>query len=68
METFLRFGGGKSSRWKRSSDLEGEKNQDGNVPPVWRNKIIAMENFLRFGGGKSSRWKPSSNLEGDLIP
>jgi hypothetical protein len=54
VETSLRFGGRKSSWWKRPSDLEGEKNQDGNVPPIWREKIIAVETFLRFGGRKSS--------------
>ena len=56
-------GGQKSSRWKRSSNLGEENHRDGNVPPIWRKKIIAMETFLRFGGRKSSRWKRPSNLE-----
>jgi hypothetical protein len=54
METFLQFGGRKSSRWKRSSKLEEENHRGGNVPPNWRKKIIAVETFLQFGGRKSS--------------
>jgi hypothetical protein len=54
MEMFLRFGGGKSSWWKRSSNLEEENHRGGNVPPIWRKKIIVVEMFLRFGGRKSS--------------
>ena len=44
-------------------DLLQENHRDGNVPPNWRKKIIAMETFLQSGGRKSSRWKRSSNLE-----
>jgi hypothetical protein len=34
--------------------LEEENHCGGNLPPVWRKKIIVMETFLRFEGGKSS--------------
>jgi hypothetical protein len=51
---FLQSGGTKSSQWKCSSNLEGEKHRDGNVPPIWREKNIAMETFLQSGGRKSS--------------
>jgi hypothetical protein len=43
--------------------LEIKIPHDGNVPQIWRIKIIAMETFLQSGGRKSSRWKRSSNLE-----
>jgi hypothetical protein len=42
METFLHDGGTKSSRWKRSSDLEEENHRGGHVPPIWRRKIIVF--------------------------
>jgi hypothetical protein len=54
METSLQSGGTKSSRWKRPSNLEEQKNHGGNAPPIWRNKIIAVETFLQSGGTKSS--------------
>jgi hypothetical protein len=54
MEMFLRFGGRKSSQWKRSSKLEEGNHRGGNVPPNWRRKIIVMETFLQSGGRKSS--------------
>jgi len=47
---FLQTGGGKSSWWKPSSKLEEENHRDGNVPPIWRRKIIAMETFLQIAG------------------
>jgi len=64
METSLKSGGRKSSRWKRSSNLEEGNHRDGNVPPNWRTKIIVMETFLQTGGQKSSRWKCSSRFAG----
>jgi hypothetical protein len=45
--------------------LEEENHRGGNVPQIWRKKIIVVEMFLQFGGGKSSWWKCSSNLEGE---
>jgi len=50
VETFLQTGGQKSSWWKPSSSLEDENHRDGNVPPVWRTKIITVETFLHAGG------------------
>ena len=50
VETFLQSGGQKPSRWKPSSNLEDENHHDGNLPPIWRTKIITMETFLQFGG------------------
>ena len=57
------FAARKSSRWKRSSNLEEENHRGGNAPQIWRKKIIVVEMFLRFGGRKSLWWKCSSNLE-----
>jgi hypothetical protein len=54
METLLQSGGRKSSWWKRSSNLEEENHRDGNAPPNWRKKIIAVETFLQLGGRKKS--------------
>ena len=45
------------------SNLEDKNHRDGNLPPNWRNKIIAVEMSLQAGGRKSSRWKCSSKLE-----
>jgi hypothetical protein len=42
METFRKFGGRKSSWWKCSSDLEEENHSGGNVPQIWRKKIIVV--------------------------
>ena len=42
METFLQFGGRKSLRWKRSSDLEEENHRGGNAPQIWRKEIIVV--------------------------
>jgi hypothetical protein len=42
VETFLQSGGTKSSWWKRSSNLEEQNHRSGNLPPSWRNKIIAI--------------------------
>jgi hypothetical protein len=35
-------------------DLLQENHRDENVPPIWRDKIIAMEMLLQTGGRKSS--------------
>jgi hypothetical protein len=51
METFLQSGGRKSSRWKRSSNLEEENHRDGNVPPIWRRKITVILR-VNFSGSK----------------
>jgi hypothetical protein len=34
--------------------LEEENHHGGNVPQIWRKKIIAVETFLQTGGRKSS--------------
>ena len=62
-EVVFQFGNQNPPRWKPSSNLEDKNHRDGNVPPIWRKKIIVMETFLQTGGRKSSRLKRSSNLE-----
>jgi hypothetical protein len=54
METFLQSGGRKSSQWKRSSKLEEENHRDGNVPPIWRKKIIVILS-VNFSGSKAKK-------------
>jgi hypothetical protein len=45
--------------------LEGENHRDGNVPPNWRKKIIAMKTFLRFAGRFRWCFFCSWDLQGD---